>query len=79
MGHLAPGKGLNPLSIQYLNFDNKYLSVVLKAGIVTGICHEKRYLNVSVRMEAAQTASNVLQFIRLGSDRKVCSNIVALW
>ncbi|CAN8300683.1 unnamed protein product [Cochlearia groenlandica] len=30
-------KGLNPSSIQYLNFDSKYLPLVLKAGIVTGL------------------------------------------
>lgn len=30
-------KGLNPPSIQYLNFDAKYLPVVLKAGIITGL------------------------------------------
>ncbi|KAF3541226.1 hypothetical protein F2Q69_00019052 [Brassica cretica] len=30
-------KGLNPPSIQYLTFDAKYLPLVLKAGIVTGL------------------------------------------
>ncbi|CAL0332536.1 unnamed protein product [Lupinus luteus] len=35
VGHL--GKGLNPLSIKDLNFDTKYLSPVLQAGIITGI------------------------------------------
>ncbi|XP_062090744.1 probable sulfate transporter 3.5 [Humulus lupulus] len=29
-------KGINPISIHYLNFDSKYLPAVLKAGIVTG-------------------------------------------
>ncbi|KAL1318626.1 probable sulfate transporter 3.5 isoform X2 [Arachis ipaensis] len=35
VGHLD--KGINPLSIHYLNFDSKYLSAVLRAGIITGI------------------------------------------
>ncbi|CAL0322200.1 unnamed protein product [Lupinus luteus] len=35
VGHLD--KGLNPLSIKYLNFDSKYLSAVLQAGFITGI------------------------------------------
>ncbi|AED92729.1 unnamed protein product [Arabidopsis thaliana] len=30
-------KGLNPPSIQLLNFDSKYLGMVFKAGIVTGL------------------------------------------
>ncbi|CAN6975351.1 unnamed protein product [Brassica oleracea var. botrytis] len=30
-------KGLNPPSIQYLTFDAKYLPLVIKAGIVTGL------------------------------------------
>ncbi|XVF34801.1 hypothetical protein REPUB_Repub18cG0089700 [Reevesia pubescens] len=30
-------KGLNPPSIQYLNFDSRYLPATLKAGIVTGL------------------------------------------
>ncbi|ESQ41974.1 hypothetical protein EUTSA_v10012949mg [Eutrema salsugineum] len=30
-------KGLNPPSIQYLNFDSKYLPLVFKAGIITGL------------------------------------------
>ncbi|QCD92129.1 solute carrier family 26 [Vigna unguiculata] len=35
VGHLD--KGLNPLSIHYLNFNSKYLSAVLQAGIITGV------------------------------------------
>ncbi|KOM54282.1 hypothetical protein LR48_Vigan10g017400 [Vigna angularis] len=35
VGHLD--KGLNPLSIHYLNFNGKYLSAVLQAGIITGV------------------------------------------
>ncbi|OWM66015.1 hypothetical protein CDL15_Pgr015441 [Punica granatum] len=35
VGHLK--KGLNPPSIQYLNFDSQYLPVTLKAGIISGI------------------------------------------
>ncbi|XP_057968389.1 probable sulfate transporter 3.5 [Malania oleifera] len=35
VGHL--NKGLNPLSIEHLNFDAKYISAPLKAGIITGI------------------------------------------
>ncbi|OIW03666.1 hypothetical protein TanjilG_30730 [Lupinus angustifolius] len=35
VGHLD--KGLNPLSIKYLNFDSKYLSAVIQAGLITGI------------------------------------------
>ncbi|KAK8470509.1 hypothetical protein PHAVU_004G161600 [Phaseolus vulgaris] len=35
VGHLD--KGLNPLSIHYLNFDGKYLSAVLQAGLITGV------------------------------------------
>uniref|UniRef100_A0A7N0VJD8 STAS domain-containing protein n=1 Tax=Kalanchoe fedtschenkoi TaxID=63787 RepID=A0A7N0VJD8_KALFE len=34
VGHLH--KGLNPISIHNLNFDPKYLPVVIKAGIITG-------------------------------------------
>ncbi|KAK4791009.1 hypothetical protein SAY86_031422 [Trapa natans] len=34
VGHLK--KGLNPLSIQSLNFDSEYLPVTLKAGIMSG-------------------------------------------
>ncbi|KAL9362493.1 hypothetical protein Peur_045278 [Populus x canadensis] len=30
-------KGLNPISIEYLNFDAEYLPYTLKAGIITGI------------------------------------------
>lgn len=30
-------KGLNPLSIHYLNFDSKYLPAVLKTGLITGL------------------------------------------
>ncbi|KAL1189207.1 putative sulfate transporter 3.5 [Cardamine amara subsp. amara] len=30
-------KGLNPPSIQYLNFEAKYLPMVIKAGIITGL------------------------------------------
>lgn len=30
-------KGLNPPSIQYLNFDSQYLAVTLKAGIISAI------------------------------------------
>ncbi|PON73331.1 Sulfate transporter [Parasponia andersonii] len=29
-------KGINPLSIEYLNFDSRYLPAVMKAGIITG-------------------------------------------
>ncbi|RDX99140.1 putative sulfate transporter 3.5, partial [Mucuna pruriens] len=35
VGHLD--KGLNPLSIKYLNFNSKYLPAVLQAGIITGV------------------------------------------
>ncbi|XP_004512962.1 probable sulfate transporter 3.5 [Cicer arietinum] len=35
VGHLD--KGLNPISIQYFNFDSKYLSAVLRAGLITGV------------------------------------------
>ncbi|XP_058722383.1 probable sulfate transporter 3.5 [Vicia villosa] len=35
VGHLD--KGLNPWSIQYLNFDSRYLSAVLRAGLITGV------------------------------------------
>ncbi|KAB5552634.1 hypothetical protein DKX38_009945 [Salix brachista] len=35
VGHLH--KGLNPISIKYLNFDTEYLPYTLKAGIITGI------------------------------------------
>lgn len=35
VGHLD--KGLNPLSIQYLNFNGKYLSAVMRAGLITGV------------------------------------------
>ncbi|RVX11033.1 putative sulfate transporter 3.5 [Vitis vinifera] len=35
VGHLK--KGLNPLSIGYLNFNPKYLTAVVKAGIITAI------------------------------------------
>ncbi|XP_014504119.1 probable sulfate transporter 3.5 [Vigna radiata var. radiata] len=35
VGHLD--KGLNPLSIHYMNFNGKYLSAVLQAGIITGV------------------------------------------
>ncbi|XP_058727276.1 probable sulfate transporter 3.5 [Vicia villosa] len=35
VGHLD--KGLNPWSIQYLNFDSRYLPAVLKAGLITGV------------------------------------------
>lgn len=35
VGHLK--KGLNPPSIQDLNFDPQYLPLTLKAGIVSGI------------------------------------------
>ncbi|XP_050225716.1 probable sulfate transporter 3.5 [Mercurialis annua] len=30
-------KGLNPLSIKYLNFDSKYLPLTIKAGLITGL------------------------------------------
>ncbi|KAK8610439.1 hypothetical protein V6N13_081596 [Hibiscus sabdariffa] len=30
-------KGLNPVSIHYLNFDRRYLPVTIRAGIVTGL------------------------------------------
>ncbi|EEF47039.1 probable sulfate transporter 3.5 [Ricinus communis] len=30
-------KGLNPLSIKYLNFDSKYLPQTIKAGLITGL------------------------------------------
>ncbi|KAL5079674.1 hypothetical protein RYX36_008095 [Vicia faba] len=35
VGHLD--KGLNPWSIQYLNFDSRYLPAVLRAGLITGV------------------------------------------
>ncbi|KAJ4835633.1 putative sulfate transporter 3.5 [Turnera subulata] len=35
VGHLH--KGLNPISIQDLNFDSKYLPYVIKSGIITGM------------------------------------------
>ncbi|KDP32302.1 hypothetical protein JCGZ_13227 [Jatropha curcas] len=35
VGHI--GKGLNPISIKYLNFKSEYLGVTLKAGIITGL------------------------------------------
>ncbi|KAF9617298.1 hypothetical protein IFM89_035242 [Coptis chinensis] len=35
VGHLS--KGLNPISIQLLNFDPKYLPTVVRAGIITGL------------------------------------------
>ncbi|MCL7041936.1 hypothetical protein MKW94_028079 [Papaver nudicaule] len=35
VGHL--NKGINPSSIQFLNFDPKYLPYTIKAGIITGI------------------------------------------
>ncbi|GAU46140.1 hypothetical protein TSUD_143220 [Trifolium subterraneum] len=35
VGHLD--KGLNPISIQYLNFDSRYLSAVMRAGLITGV------------------------------------------
>ncbi|KAJ6381813.1 hypothetical protein OIU77_030478 [Salix suchowensis] len=35
VGHLH--KGLNPISIKYLNFDTEYLPYTLKAGVITGI------------------------------------------
>uniref|UniRef100_A0A2N9H1U9 STAS domain-containing protein n=1 Tax=Fagus sylvatica TaxID=28930 RepID=A0A2N9H1U9_FAGSY len=35
VGHL--NKGINPLSIHLLNFDSKYLTTVMKAGIETGM------------------------------------------
>ncbi|CAK8534195.1 unnamed protein product [Lathyrus sativus] len=35
VGHLD--KGLNPWSIQYLNFDRRYLPAVLRAGLITGV------------------------------------------
>ncbi|XP_027359356.1 probable sulfate transporter 3.5 [Abrus precatorius] len=35
VGHLD--KGLNPLSIQYLNFNSKYLAAVVRAGLITGV------------------------------------------
>ncbi|KAF7819838.1 putative sulfate transporter 3.5 [Senna tora] len=35
VGHLD--RGINPSSIKLLNFDSKYISAVLKAGIITGI------------------------------------------
>lgn len=35
VGHLD--KGLNPLSIQYLNFDSKYIGAVMQAGLITGV------------------------------------------
>uniref|UniRef100_A0A368UI22 STAS domain-containing protein n=1 Tax=Glycine max TaxID=3847 RepID=A0A368UI22_SOYBN len=35
VGHLD--KGLNPLSIHYLNFNGKYLRAVVQAGLVTGV------------------------------------------
>ena len=30
-------KGLNPLSMGHLNFESKYLTAVVKTGIITGI------------------------------------------
>jgi hypothetical protein len=30
-------KGINPSSINLLNFDSKYLPTVIKAGLVTGL------------------------------------------
>ncbi|KAE8687519.1 Sulfate transporter 3.1 [Hibiscus syriacus] len=30
-------KGLNPISIHYLNFDSRYLPVTIRAGVVTGL------------------------------------------
>jgi sulfate transporter 3 len=30
-------KGINPPSINLLNFDSKYLPTVIKAGVVTGL------------------------------------------
>ncbi|RZB92722.1 putative sulfate transporter 3.5 isoform B [Glycine soja] len=35
VGHLD--KGLNPLSIHYLNFNSKYLPAVMQAGLITGV------------------------------------------
>ncbi|TKY45493.1 sulfate transporter 3.5 [Spatholobus suberectus] len=35
VGHLD--KGLNPLSIHYLNFNSKYLPAVVQAGLITGV------------------------------------------
>lgn len=35
VGHLD--KGLNPISIQYLTFDRRYLSAVMKAGLISGV------------------------------------------
>ncbi|KAJ7969633.1 sulfate transporter 3 1 [Quillaja saponaria] len=34
VGHLE--RGINPISIQYLNFNSKYLSAVARTGIITG-------------------------------------------
>ncbi|XP_047324908.1 probable sulfate transporter 3.5 [Impatiens glandulifera] len=31
------GRGINPLSLKHLNFDSRYISVSLKAGLITGI------------------------------------------
>ncbi|KAK7314497.1 hypothetical protein VNO77_33022 [Canavalia gladiata] len=35
VGHLD--KGINPVSIHYLNFDSKYLPAVLQAALITGV------------------------------------------
>ncbi|KAL0559474.1 hypothetical protein IC582_004085 [Cucumis melo] len=35
VGHLS--KGINPISIHFLNFDSKYLSAVVQTGLITGL------------------------------------------